>query len=121
MSDVVLTPSDEVVAAARAAHKVKDGRGRTLTLVKPNVLATLRLVKILGDTARNSAYMTLVTPITYLTAIDGEPVMQPTSELQLEGLIQQLDEEGLMALIDGVQEHFGAAPAGTEEATLKKS
>lgn len=120
MTEVVLKPSEEVIADARKSVTVKDARGRTLTLVKPNVLATIRLVKILGDVSKNSVYMTLVGPITYLTEIDGERVIPPNTERELEALIQRLDEEGLMAVIDGVQEHFAAAPRETEEVSLRK-
>lgn len=121
MTKVTLNPSEAVVAESKAEATVKDSAGRMLTLVKPNVLATIRLIKALGDTARNSVYMTLVTPITYLTAIDGDPVFPCATEREIEALIQRLDEHGLMALIDGVQTHFAGMPREAEEAALKNS
>lgn len=122
MPEVVIhKPSEEVIIQAAAEVKVQDARGRVLALRKPNVLAQFRLVKMLGETARNSTYMTLVTPLTYLIAIDGDQVSPPSSERELEALIQRLDDDGVMAVLDGVQKHFGGGIKADEEAALKNS
>ena len=118
---VQVKPSDDVIRTAQAEISVTDAQGRTLTLRKPNVLAHYRLVKILGDAASNTAYMSLVSPITYLTAIDGSPVAQPNTERELDALIQRLDEDGIMALMDGLQKHFAKAPQAEQEQALKNS
>ena len=117
----VQKPSQEIIAQAQAEITVTDVKGRVLTLRKPNVLAHYRLVKILGEAASNTAYMSLVSPITYLTAIDGTPVSQPNTERELDALIQRLDEEGIMALMEGLQNHFAKAPQVEQEQALKNS
>ncbi len=115
-------PSTQVTEQASAEITVEDARGRTFTLKKPNVLAQFRLVKMLGDAARNSAYMAMVTPITYVVAIDGEAIVQPQTERELDALIQRLDEPGIMAILDALAENFGNDDSPEDkEAALKNS
>lgn len=117
---VSMTPSQQVVAAAAAVVEIKDVKGRQITLKKPGVLAQFRLVEVLGGaTASNQAYMGMVFPLIYVSAIDGDVVHLPKSKLEVEALIQRLDEEGVQAVHTAVQESFGGAPGADEKATLK--
>ena len=100
--------------------EVQDATGRTLRLNRPNALAQYRLVDALGASAENRVYLGMTIPLIYLTAIDGEQVAQPTSKLQIEALIQRLDEDGLMALNDGIAANFSRDKA-EEVASAKKS
>jgi hypothetical protein len=115
------TPSQQATEDARKTHEVTDAKGRVLTLKKPNVLAQFRLVKILGDAARNATYMQLVTPLTYLVAIDGEEVIQPRSDRELDALIGRLDDEGVMAIMDNLPVLFGTGSQADQEQALKNS
>jgi len=117
---LTLTPSEQVVAKA-ADIIVTDSAGRAIKLKKPGVLAQFRLVEIMGDTAKNQVYMGMVLPLIYVTAIDGEPVFQPTSKLQVEALIQRLDEHGIDAVMEGVNANFGALNPDADKEALKKS
>lgn len=117
---VTLKPSEEIVKLANAEVTVTDARGRVLTLKKPGVLAQLRLVKALGDTAANDTYRLMVLPVLYVSMIDGDVVPPPSSELEVEALFQQLDDDGLRAIGEAVKKHFGAANPKSEEAELKK-
>jgi hypothetical protein len=91
--------------------KVTDTRGRVITLKKPGALAQYRIVETAGTSAENGTYMSMVLPLIFVTAIDSDPIPQPSTKLQLEALIQQLDEDGIAAVMKGVRDEFGAAVA----------
>jgi hypothetical protein len=90
---------------------VTDARQRKITLKKPSALAQYRIVEVAGDAAANGTYMSMVLPLIFVVAIDDDPVLQPTSKLQLEALITRLDEDGISAVMQGVASEFGAAVA----------
>lgn len=121
MSDpaFVIRPSEEVIQQAIQATAVTDTAGRVLTLQKPGVLAQFRMIKMLGDAAQNQVYVGMVLPLMFVTAIDGEPVARPSTERELDALIQRLDEHGVLAVAEGVQKHFGGAAAQGDETSLK--
>lgn len=100
------TPSEQMVKNAIQAETIPLGDGRTISVRKPGVLAQFQLVEALGpELGMNTAYVQMVTPITYLGGIDsgdGEgvtPVATPKTKLQIEGLIAQLGEAGMDALL----------------------
>jgi len=94
------------VQTKSADVQVTDARGRVLTLRKPNVLAQYQLVRMLGaDASSNQTYLSMVMPLLYLQAIDGEAV-NFANQRELDAAIQRLDEEGLEALAKGIQENF---------------
>lgn len=102
--------------APQENSSITDARGRTLTLKKPNALAQYRLVDALGPSAENRVYLAMCMPFLYLSAIDGEAVLMPTSKMQIEALVQRLDTDGLDALNAGIEKYFGAT---TEEDSLR--
>jgi hypothetical protein len=61
----------------------------------------------------------MVLPLIYVTAIDGDPVYQPASKREVEALIQRLEEEGVGAVMNGVQANFGASNPEADKAKLK--
>ena len=113
------TPSAEVVAKATSEVTVTDARGRVITLKKPGVLAQFRLVEALGDSAKNDVYMGMVAPLIFVSAIDGDPVYQPSKKSEVEALIQQLDEDGLTAVMEKAREAFGNSDPEGDRAKLK--
>jgi hypothetical protein len=113
------TPSVEVIAKATAEVTVTDARGRVITLKKPGVLAQFRLVEALGDSAKNDVYMGMVAPLIFVSAIDGDPVYQPSKKSEVEALIQQLDEDGLTAVMEKAREAFGNSDPEGDRAKLK--
>jgi hypothetical protein len=117
---VSLNPSEQVIERANAEVTVTDARGRVIKLKKPGVLAQFRLIEALGDAAKNEVYTGMVLPLIFVTAIDDDPVYQPSSKREVEALIQQLDEDGIAAVLAGVQEHFGKADPEADKAALKK-
>jgi hypothetical protein len=102
------TPSDALVKKAAAEVTIQTPNGFAVTLKRPGVLSSFRLVKMLGDAARNVVYMNMVLPFTYITAIDGRAVAAPNTEREIEALITRLDEEGVAAVMNAVSENFGA-------------
>lgn len=111
------TPSAQIIKAAAKTFEVTDELGRTIALKKPGVLAQYRLVEAMGNLAQNQAYMGMILPLIFITAIDGAPVATPGSKAEAEALIMRLDEEGIQAVMTAVQEHF----AGGEADTAKNS
>lgn len=114
------SPSSEVVAKALAETSITDAKNRTIKLKKPGVLAQYRLIEVVGDSAKNETYMNMVLPIIFVSAIDDDPVFQPSSKGELEALIQRLEEDGVTAVMNGVAQHFGPQNAEADKATLKK-
>src|SRR6185312_10860000 len=92
---VTLNPTEQLIAVANSTFDVQDSRGRTIQLRKPGVLAQFRLVEALGETAKNTTYVSMVLPLLFVSAIDGEAVNQLATKLQVEGLIQRLDDAGI--------------------------
>ncbi len=113
------TPTQQALAKAAATFEVVDARGRRFTLRKPTVLSQYRLIEALQESAENRVYMGMVLPLIYVTAINGEPESVPFTKIQVEALIQRLDEDGINAVMAGVQEHFGAQNAQEDQTTAK--
>ena len=113
-------PSAELVRRASAEISITDPRGRVITLKKPGVLAQFELIKVLAEHAKNSVYVNMVLPLIYVTAIDGEPVFQPTSQLQINGLITRLDEDGIEAIGLAVLKNFSLPDPKAAKEELKK-
>jgi hypothetical protein len=113
------TPSSAIVKQAAARVVIESANGHSIALQKPGVLAQFRLVKILGKSAENTVYVQMVLPLTYVVEIDGVPVSQPNSEREIEALITRLDEEGVAAVMQGVQENFGAQSADETRDAIK--
>lgn len=102
------TPSQQLIKKAGASVTIDTPNGLQVTLRKPGVLSQFRLVKMLGEAAKNQVYVGMVLPITYITGIDGKPVNYPNNEREIEALITRLDEDGVTAVMQAVDEHFGA-------------
>lgn len=102
------TPSQQLINKADASVTIDTPNGLQVTLRKPGVLSQFRLVKMLGEAAKNQVYVGMVLPITYITGIDGKPVNYPNNEREIEALITRLDEDGVTAVMQAVDEHFGA-------------
>lgn len=116
------TPTQQMTEDANRAHVVVDSKGRRITLQKPGLLAQFRLVKIVGgDTAMNRVYMGMLLPVTFVVAIDDSPVPAPTTQAQLDALIQRLDEHGLSACAAGLQEHWGDGESAEDQLEAVKA
>lgn len=100
------TASGQILAAANATFEEKDARGRILTLKKPALLVQFRLTEAMGpEAAENGAYRAMCLPLMWVTAIDGEPVILPSTKLEIEALIQRLDDDGFLAIQAGIEKY----------------
>ena len=95
--------------------KVTDKRGRVLTLAEPEFLSEFRLMDAVGpDTAANTSWMQAFGPLTYITAIDGDPILPPMNKVQAEALITRVGRDGFSAVVNGLKEHFKASDSDLE-------
>jgi hypothetical protein len=111
----------EVTPAKQTDFTVTDKRGRVFTLRKPPFIAQFDLIDALGVSASNETYRSMVTPLLYVAAIDGESVSRPTTKSQLRALAQRLDEDGFVAVGEGIQQYFVEPAAAEEEQALKNA
>lgn len=117
----VETPTAQAVKTALREAIVEDARGRVITLRKPPVLAQFQLVEALGPkTAQNNTYVSMCLPLLFVTQIDDVPVYLPNSKAEMEALIQLLDEDGIGAVIQGVQDNFEVQNSDEVAASVKK-
>jgi hypothetical protein len=102
------TPTKQVVKAAQTdVFTVTTQQGRVLTVQPLAGLKRLRFLKILGaENAKNELYAAHCGLAVCVTAIDGDPVPFPASEIQLEALYQRLDDDGISAVMEAFQKRF---------------
>ena len=115
------TATEHLIKDALKDVVIPDKRGRKIKLVKPSALAQFRLVKVVGgEAAANQIYMNMILPLIFVAEIDGDQVLFPNNERELEALIQRLDEDGITAVALAVQEHWGDANAEADRTAIKK-
>ena len=113
-------PSEQLIKQATQPVTVQDAKGRTIHMQKPGVLAQYRLVEAVGnEAAKNEMYMAMVMPLIYVFQIDDDPVIQPSTKLQVDALIQRLDEDGIDAVMAAIAEHFAKPNPDGDKAALK--
>ena len=64
--------------------------GKKIELAKPDELAALDLVGLLGEKAENRVYLSMLYPIIYVVKIDGAKVNMPTSLNEARALFSRL-------------------------------
>lgn len=114
------TPSQQLVAQAKAEVSTTDGRGRVIKLQKPSPLAKLRFFEAMGESSSNPLWGNTVAPLMYVAAIDGEPVPTPITKLQIEALYQRLDDDGMEAIGEALPGNFGLGKSEVDENAVKK-
>src|ERR1700761_8596672 len=100
-----MTPTQQIVDGSSRWMTVVDATGRRLSVRRLNALDTLRLFKAAGPTlSENEAWLSLAGLAFSVQEIDGVPVPAPTNEIQIEGIIDRLGDEGLNAIVSLVRE-----------------
>ncbi|AIU29355.1 hypothetical protein LV28_24770 [Pandoraea pnomenusa] len=112
------TPSEQIVKAAMAEVTVHDVAGRPIMLRKPGALAQFRLMEAVGGT--NPGYIAMCMPLIYVASVAGVPVSAIRTKAEVEALVQNLDEDGLIAVSEGVEKHFPPADPEKDRTALKK-
>lgn len=114
------TPSQQVLAKSQAEFTAKDSTGRVFTIRKPAFLAQFRLVETAGESAESDRYMSMISPLIYIVAIDNDPVLAPTTKLELEALIQRVGDHGYETVMECLAKNFSKKNPEEEKAALKK-
>lgn len=112
------SPSQEVANAAKKSVVVTDKRGRKIEVRKLKTLDRMRLVELVGAAnAANEQYLGFAMLAYSVSSIDGNPMGRPATKLALEGIVQELDDEGFDAVSNAFVEHFmdGATPDDVRE------
>lgn len=100
------TESAKLIAASRKSVDVTDELGRVITLKKPAPLAKLDFAKAAGSSGMNQLYLAEVAHLQFVSAIDGAPVITPSTDGELRALYSRLGDEGNEAAQLGVYENF---------------
>lgn len=114
------TPSQQLVAHAKAEVVTTDARGREIKLRKPAPLQKLRFFEAMGESSSNPLWGNTIAPLMYVSAIDGDSVPTPTTKREIEALYQRLDEEGMEAIDAALPGNFGLGKAEVNEDVAKK-
>ena len=108
-----MTPSESIVQEAEKTFTAVDKRGRRLVVRRLTALGTLRLFKAAGAVlALNESWLSMAALVFSVMEIDGVPVPIPTTESQIESLIDRLGDAGLAAVADAIKDL--QEPAGPE-------
>ena len=109
------TPTEQAIKDKNQTFEITDAKGRGLKLRKPGMLAQYRLVGMLGKAADSETYLCMVSPLIYLYGIDEDTSIHFASVREMEGLITRLGEEGVEAVMLGVQKYFMTSVETVEE------
>lgn len=116
------TASEEIIAEENKVVVVDDAHKRKIGIRKVNMSMRRRLFKALS--AENQAkpqYLGIAMLAICVTEIDGDPVSFPTTELQVDFLIDRLEDDGIAAVALGLQKHFGIGKPDEELAEEAKN
>lgn len=89
------TPSQSIGKTEQATQT--DAKGRLITVKRMNALGYYNLAKAMGESASNPTTMEMATIVAAVIKIDATPIAFPSSERDVQFLIQQLDFEGITA------------------------
>lgn len=100
-----MEPSKRIINAANQILTVRDADNRKIEFRRPNALDTLRLLKTAGPVlSQNEAWLSMASLAFTVTNIDDLPIPQPTSEVQIENLIDRLGDAGVGAIADALNQ-----------------
>ena len=98
-----MTPSELVMSRVDRLPELCDARGRRIRLRELNALDTLRLLKLAGPhLSMNQAWLSIATLAYAVTEIEGVPVPVPTSEAQIEAIVERLGDQALTMIADSM-------------------
>jgi hypothetical protein len=100
-----MTPAQSIVHEAAVTKTVADKSGRRILLRRLTALDTLRLFKAAGPVlAQNEPWLSMAGLAFSVLEIDGVPIPAPTTETQIEGVIERLGDAGLAAVADTLKD-----------------
>ena len=114
-----MTPSQTILRDAGKTLTAVDASGRRLSLRRLTALDTLRLFKAAGPTlAQNEPWLSMAGLAFSVLEIDGVPQPNPTTETQIEVLIDRLGDAGLAAIADTIKEEPAESNLGLQVGNL---
>jgi hypothetical protein len=90
------TPTETIAKIADTASHL-DAKGRLITVNRLNALQFYRLAKAMAENSTNPAAMDLAIIVSSVKKIDATDIAMPSTEREVEFLIQQLDFDGIAA------------------------
>lgn len=112
-------PSKQFAKQGNAPVVVEDELGRKITLHRPNPVTRLNFYEAMGEAASSRLWAVTVMPMMFVTAIDDVAVSAPISKREILALYTRLDEEGMAAVVQGINENFGSG-SSVDTAEAKK-
>lgn len=98
-----MTPSGSILQEGFKTNSTVDKRGRKIVVRRPTALDTLRLFKAAGpNLAQNEPWLAMAMLAFAVLEIDGVPIPPPSTEAQIESLIDRLGDDGLTAVAEFV-------------------
>lgn len=108
----------KVEVVEKSADVVVDKDGRVLKLRELSILEESRLVRALGESAMNPAYMAgYVLPAAMVGSINDDVVHVPRTEVEVEALISRIGRNSINAVLEHLQ---AKAESNKQEEDLKK-
>jgi hypothetical protein len=103
-----ISPTQEFVEKAKEEHPVTDADGRLIIIRKPSFVDEYRYVAALGgQLADNKTFYIMCYPLLWVKSIDGLPFPTITKESQIYAGLERLGREGMEAVNEGINLHFG--------------
>jgi hypothetical protein len=100
-----MTPSQSIIRSAIKSFTAVDKTGRRLMVRRLTALDTLRLFKAAGPIlAQNEPWLSMAGLAFAILELDGVPIPPPTTETQIESLIDRLGDDGLAAIADTIRD-----------------
>jgi hypothetical protein len=100
-----MNPSQLITSESAKPLLAVDIKGRRLALRRLTALDTLRLFKAAGPVlSENESWLSMAGLGFSVFEIDGVPVPTPTTEAQIEALIDRLGDEGLAAVANAMHD-----------------
>lgn len=97
MSKVKDVPTETLAAMAQKTYAETDARGRRIVVSQLNALQYYNLIKAMGSAAENAAALDFAMIAATVRSIDTVKFAVPTSERDVQFIIQQLDFDGIAA------------------------
>ncbi|MCP1119631.1 hypothetical protein [Robbsia andropogonis] len=114
------TPSQQIARQVNAFVERTDSRGRLIRLKRPNAIARLRFIEAMGESSGNRLWVQVVAPLMNVVSIDGVSNSIPISKSEIEALYQRLDEDGMAAVVDGLEELLSEGDDKVDAEAAKK-
>lgn len=108
-----MTPSQRIVHEAAGTTTTVDMQGRRLLIRRLTALDTLRLFKAAGPIlAQNEPWLSMAGLAFSVLEIDGVPIPPPSTEAQIENVIDRLGDCGLAAIADTLKDEPSTSDPG---------